>query len=551
MTVAVPAEQTSKVAEPTSNKQGKSRKDLTKEEADFYKLIRLRATQAGIGQPYIANAIFRLTPISAPGLGTMGVDKFWRCYIDFDFMMEKGVEYAAGVLAHEPWHLLRGHNERAERIGADKTPFLWNIAGDLEINDDIMNLVPKDSLFPGKGQFADYPANQIAEFYYEKVKEEADKNKPKCPVHNPPQNQQGQEQGGNSGQGQEQGGNSGQGQEQGGNSGQGQEQGQNGSQQGQGNQQGQGQGGNSGQGNQQGQGQQGEGSGSGQGGNEGCSCGKGKGGQGGNSGSGQGGLDGGNCGSGTEKFKEYEIGEDGAESVDADEAESIRKQVAEAIRRHEMSNPGSIGGNAKLWADEVLAHKPVSWKQVLRGQIKDAIAWKRGHTDYNRKRPARRQPVKDVMFPALRSPQPRIGLAIDTSGSNLGNLGVVLDEISRITKQVGVRGQDLLAFSVDTRKVETKFQPVNDVKKLDLNGGGGTDMRVAYEELANLKGKVDIGIVLTDGETPWPTQAPTNAVKFITLIMVQQGSSWAERVIADAEKAVGSWSKIVVIEVEG
>lgn len=516
MTVATPAEQTSKVAEPTSNQQGKSRKDLTKEEADFYKLIRLRATQAGIGQPYIANAIFRLTPISAPGLGTMGVDKFWRCYIDFEFMMAKGVEYAAGVLAHEPWHLLRGHNERAERIGADKTPFLWNIAGDLEINDDIMNLVPKDSLFPGKGQFADYEPNQMAEFYFEKVKAEADKNKPECPVHNPPKNEQGeQEQGDNAG---DQSGNQ-----------SGDQQGENGSGQSSGDQQGQGQGNGSGQ--------------------DECACGKGGNGsgQGGNQ---QGGLDGGNCGSGTEKFKEYELGEGDAEAVDGDEAESIRKQVAEAIRRHEMSNPGTIGGNAKLWADEVLAHKPVSWKQVLRGQIKDAIAWKRGHTDYNRKRPARRQPVKDVMFPALRSPQPRIGLAIDTSGSNLGNLGVVLDEISRITKQVGVRGQDLLAFSVDTRKAETKFQPVNDAKKIDLNGGGGTDMRVAYEELANLKGKVDIGIVLTDGETPWPTQAPTNAVKFITLIMVQQGSSWAERVIADAEQAVGSWSKIVVIEVE-
>jgi predicted metal-dependent peptidase len=517
MTVATPeAAVAPKATEATSANQ-KSRKNLTPEEADFYKLIRLRATQTGIGQPYIANAIFRLTPISAPGLGTMGVDKFWRCYIDFEFMMDKGVEYAAGVLAHEPWHLLRSHNERAERIGADKTPFLWNIAGDLEINDDIMNLVPKDSLFPGKGQFADFPANQIAEFYYEKVKEEAEKNKPKCPVHDQQGNQQGQ------GQGNEQGENSGQGQ-QGDNAGD--QQGQGNSGQGQ-----QGQGG-SGQGDQQGQGQGGSGQGE-------CSC------------EGKGGYKGGNCGSGTEKIKGYELSEGEAEAVDGDEAESIRKQVAEAIRRQEMSNPGSVGGNAKLWADEVLAHKPVSWKQVLRGQIKDAIAWKRGHTDYNRKRPARRQPISDVIFPALRSPQPRIGLAIDTSGSNLGNLGVVLDEISRITKQVGVRGQDLLAFSVDTRKVETRFQPVNNVKDIDLNGGGGTDMRVAYEELANLKGKVDIGIVLTDGETPWPTEAPTNAIKFITLIMVQQGSSWADKVIDEAEKNVGSWSKIVVVEVEG
>lgn len=482
----------------------KSRKELTQAESDFYKLIRLRATQPGIGQPYIANAIFRLIPISAPGLGTMGVDKFWRCYIDFDFMMEKGVEYAAGVLSHEPWHLLRNHNERAELIGADKTPLWWNMAGDLEINDDIINLVPKDSLFPGTGQFADFKVNDIAENYYAKIKEMFPPQEPTCPVHGKSDDSKSGEN--NSSQNGENGEGSGD------------------------------------QNSNEGQSSQNSQSGNGQGE---CKCGSGKG-----EGSGKGnGVPKGNCGSGTEKIKEYEIGEGEADGVDSDEAESIRKQVAEEIRKAELGNPGSTAGNAKLWADEVLAHKPVSWKQVLRGQVKDAIAWKRGHTDYMRKRPARRQPIKDVVFPALRSPKPRIGIAIDTSGSNLGNLGVVIDEIYQITKQVGVRGSDLTAFAVDTRK-SGKIQQVSDPKKIDLRGGGGTDMRVAYTELASMKGKIDIGIILTDGETPWPSEAPTNAVKFITLIMVQKDRKWNERIITEAENAVGKWSKIVIVEVD-
>lgn len=485
----------------------KSRKELTKEESDFYKLIRLRATSNGVGQPYIASAIFRLTPISAPGLGTMGVDKFWRCYIDFEFMMEKGVEYAAGVLAHEPWHLLRDHNKRAENVGADKTPFLWNIAGDLEINDDIMELVPKDSLFPGKGKFADFKPEQIAEVYYAQVKKIVEENQKTCQQCGKPKaDPNGQQQ-------------------------------QNGDQQGQGQQ-------GSGQGDQQGQGQQGGGSGDGHGhsdnGQETCS----------GHGNGQGGLPNPNCGSGSGNTLEgYELSEGEAEAVDSDEHESIKKQIAEEIRRYSRSNPGKVGGSAQIWADAVLAHKPVSWRQVLRGQLKSAIAYKRGHTDYVRKRPARRQPIKDVVMPALRSPVPRIGLAIDTSGSNLHKLGVIIDEISAMTKQVGVRGNDLVAFAVDTRK-SGKLQKVTDPKKIDLTGGGGTDMRVAYTELATISPKVDIGIILTDGETPWPTEPPSRNVKYITVIVVDSGRNWTQNIIDEAEKAVGGWSKIVVVDVE-
>ena len=509
----------------------KSRKELTKEESDFFKLIRLRATSNGVGQPYIASAIFRLTPISAPGLGTMGVDKFWRCYIDFEFMMEKGVEYAAGVLAHEPWHLLRDHNKRAETVGADKTPFLWNIAGDLEINDDIMDLVPKDSLFPGKGEFADFKPEQIAEVYYAQVKKIVEENQKTCQQCGKPkadQNGQQQQNGDQQGQGQ-QGGQSGD--QQGEGSGDGSE-GQSGNQQGQG--------GGSGQGEQQGQGgPSGDGHEHGDNGEETCS------------GHGNGtGLPNPNCGSGSGNALDgYELAEVDAEAVDGDEHESIKKQIAEEIRRYARSNPGKVGGSAQVWAENVLAHKPVSWRQVLRGQLKSAIAYKRGHTDYVRKRPARRQPIKDVVFPALRSPVPRIGLAIDTSGSNLHKLGVIIDEISAMTKQVGVRGNDLVAFAVDTRK-SGKLQKVTDPKKIDLSGGGGTDMRVAYTELATISPKIDIGIILTDGETPWPTEAPSNNVKYITVIIVDGSRNWTQNIIDEAEKAVGRWSKIVVVDVD-
>lgn len=481
----------------------KSRSTLTPEEAQFFKLVRLRATSAGVGQPYIAPAIFRLTPISAPGLQTMGVDKFWRVYVDFEYMMEKGVEFAAGVLAHEPWHLLRDHNKRAEAVGADKTPLVWNYAGDLEINDDIVNLIPKDSIFPGRGQFADYKPQQIAEVYYQQLMEQIKKDQPQdggssCPQHG--DNPQGSGEQGN----------------------------QNGEQQG------------SGEGSSQGDSNQG-GDIHGQQGKP-CSCGKGnpiedKFGKA-------------NCGSGSgNDLGEYELAEGDAESVDADEHDSIKKQIAEEIKRQERSNPGSTPAHIKQWADATLEHKPVSWQQVLRGQVKSAISWKRGQTDYVRTRPARRQPIKDVIMPALRSPKPRILVGVDTSGSNLHNLGVVLQEIGAIAKQVGVRGEELMVCSIDTEVKDAKFQKFSDIKDVKFIGGGGTRMETFFETADAHANKADIFILLTDGECSWNYQ-PKARGKFITCIIIDEQSNYGERCVSEAEDAISSWSKVIPIRVK-
>lgn len=493
-----------------SGASNKSRKVLTAEEQDFYKLIRLRATASGVGQPYIASAIFRLIPISSPGLGTMGVDKFWRCYIDFDFMMEKGVEYAAGVLAHEPWHLLRDHNKRADLKKAYKyPPLLWNMAGDLEINDDIEALIPEDSLFPEKGMFASFPAGELAEIYFDKIIAEAKCGQCSKPIFN-------------EGAGDSKNGDS-----------------------------------DSGDGNPNGDSQKGaDGSAGDKGSADQSGVQKGADGSGGGS-HGHGGS--GDtcscktkvlkpCGSGAgNELEGYELAEGEADSVDSDEHESIKTIIAEDIKKQERGNPGSVPNHVKVWAESVLEHKAISWKQVLRGEVKQAIAWKRGKTDYQKKRPARRQPVKDVFYPALRSPSPRIGIAVDTSASNLHNLGIVLKEIEAIVKQVGVRGRDLMVFSVDYDSKQN-LKPVTDIKKLEFIGGGGTDMRVAYNSIVDIKPNVDIGIVITDGETPWLDNSPSSRIRFITVIMTDPKSSYSTKCIEDAEKMIGRWSKIIVTD---
>lgn len=542
----------------------KSRTTLTDEEKAFLRVIMIRATFQKVGQPYIATALFRLIPVSAPGSHTMGVDKFWRLYIDFPYLMEKGVEYAAGILAHEPWHLLRDHNKRFDQLAEDARPLaqrnrIWNIAGDLEINDDIKDLIPADSIFPEVSDFARYSQFKMAEAYWEQLKtDDENVNKyapppPKCDCERgKPKPQKGKDDKGSDpsdggtepGEGEkgtEPGDGSGKGEGEGEGSTPGSGKGKDGTEPGDGSGEGEGEGNGSG---------EGSGSGTGAGddhshdgkpedcpihsGKRSYTCGSGAGGQ---------------------ELEGYELGEGDFDAVDADEGESIKIQVAEAARNEERSNPGSVPGHVTDWAGQVLAHKPIDWRQALRGQIKQAIAWKRGQTDYVRSRPARRQTIKGVLLPALRSPKPSIIVGIDTSGSNVHKLGVVVDEIVNITKSVGVRGRDLKAFPIDVNVGD--IQLVNDPRKVldGMKKFGGTDMRPAYGFMAKMKPQASFGILISDGEVGgkrgWDSTPPKNSghMKFLTVLVIDSSYAWSAEIVSDAEATVGLWSKVIVVDI--
>jgi predicted metal-dependent peptidase len=522
---------------------------LTEEERNFFKLLLIRATSSDHGQPHLAYALFTLTPISSPGLKTMGVDKKWRVYVDFEYMMEKGVEYAAQVLNHEPWHLLLNHNDRfdaLDSLGAGKRhiPMVWNIAGDLSINHGIEKLVPTDGCFPGKGQFKDYPVDLSSEQYYVKLMNDPKFVAPTCddcgqPDPNKDKNKEKGKDKGDQPGGKDKGdepGDSGKG-DQPGDKGDGNQPGDSGQGEGEGNQPDDGKGTCStcGQEQGQGQGQPGDGSGAG------------------------GGLPDPNCGSGSGNLGDYELPSGDASGIDEAEADDVRRTIAEDIRSHEANKPGSVPGYAKVWADQVLAAKPLNWRNILRGMVKTAISFKKGQLDLNRSRRSRRQYNPDIIRPAWASPKPRLALAVDTSGSHLHKLGIVVDEVVNITKSVGVRDKELLIFGVDTQVGDVR--PVKNPKKIleEMRGGGGTDMRVGFEQLAMLgrQNKADIGIMLTDLETGWPTGRPEGSkMKYIVVGIVSRGGSgyggksYVEGYIEAAEKALDGWASLVLIDTD-
>ncbi len=109
--------------------------------ADEWRRLRLARMAAVETMPYFARALFALTPVAAPGLGTFAVDKHWRLYCD-PLMLgtDEGwsIPIAGGVLLHEVGHVLRDHGGRAETVDSPVDRTMWNVAADAEINDDLI-----------------------------------------------------------------------------------------------------------------------------------------------------------------------------------------------------------------------------------------------------------------------------------------------------------------------------------------------------------------------------------------------------------------------------
>lgn len=140
---------------------------LSAEEHRHYRLSLMAAIDA---MPYFASALLAMTPVAAAGLGTLGVDPHWRVYIDPDHLTggQRGwsVPEVGAVMLHEIGHLLRDHAGRAAAVPAPLDQYHWNVAGDAEINDDLIAAgvtLPGEPITPaGIG----CEPGRIAEHYY-------------------------------------------------------------------------------------------------------------------------------------------------------------------------------------------------------------------------------------------------------------------------------------------------------------------------------------------------------------------------------------------------
>lgn len=426
-------------------------------------------------RPYLASAAWALQAVPKPGIGTMAVDMYWRLYYDPTVIDLWSVESIAAVLYHEICHLLRNHAERMK----DFNPRLSNIAADAEINDDLIHEGIKFPIQPITPEAIGQPENLLAEEYYAALESKEQRSSTSHALSGSPGKKETDKVPENNKS----------------NPANADERDSNGSdlrkekhkeQKGSVNQ----------------KWDQGE---SPQPGSGRC----------------------GSCATGQKApWEDTPPGKGTSSGISQTEGELIRREVANQIREHARGQ-GSVPGHLARWAEEKL-HPKVDWRKQLAAAIRYSAADSTGATDYTYRRPSRRQGQVgkgDVIFPSMRCPVPSIAVVADTSDSiSEEKLAQALAEISGILKSLGQKeGIRVLAVDQTVQFCRQVFRP----EQIQLAGGGGTDMRAGLEAAAKLKPLPQLGIVITDGHTPWPERPPRGMKVIVVLSGDGTAPDWA------------------------
>lgn len=204
------------------------------------------------------------------------------------------------------------------------------------------------------------------------------------------------------------------------------------------------------------------------------------------------------------------------EGVEEDQAELLRRKVAHDVIEHAREH-GDLPAGLLRWAERLVKPK-VDWRRTLGAELRRGLAEAAGAVDYSHSRPSRRSSVMgDVVLPSLRQPVPQIAVVVDTSASmNESLLAQAVAEIDGVLGSVGVRSDAVRVLSCDTDAGPA--QRVRSGAQVQLVGGGGTDMTIGIDAAVNLRPRPHVVIVITDGFTPWPTQAPPRTRVVVALV---------------------------------
>ena len=217
------------------------------------------------------------------------------------------------------------------------------------------------------------------------------------------------------------------------------------------------------------------------------------------------------CGSGAHgERRPWELPDDDGSpgsvpGVDPVKAKLVQREVA-----HQILDRSGDAGDAPLgwkrWAQTLLTPK-VDFMATIRHVVRKALHNSTiGRYDRTYRRPHRRQAAYgEFLMPSFQQPRPRPGFLIDTSASMQDTqLSRAVAELGGLTRQLGYGAEVIVACcDVVVHEVKTAFS----VARLELVGGGGTNIGAGIEWFVTHT-PIDLLVIVSDCQTPWPAQAP-------------------------------------------
>ena len=181
-------------------------------------------------------------------------------------------------------------------------------------------------------------------------------------------------------------------------------------------------------------------------------------------------------------------------------------------------------GRRPGWLKRILElhGKPeLSWKELLRRFVD------RVRTDHYRwTEPNRRFIGQGIILPGRSGERLEVAVALDVSGSTIGDMPRFLAELNGILKSYGRFNVRLMACDTEITFDETFSDDRPLPEELLLGGGGGTNLRPVFERLHKQRPKALI--FLTDGYAEVPEHAPGFPVAWCLPFNGRVPTDWGE-----------------------
>jgi predicted metal-dependent peptidase len=219
------------------------------------------------------------------------------------------------------------------------------------------------------------------------------------------------------------------------------------------------------------------------------------------------------CGSGAHgERRPWELPDDdgspgGVPGVDPVKAELVRRDVAQRILDR-TGEAGDVPIGWRRWARTVFAPK-IDYMATIRHAVRKALRDSTlGRYDRTYRRPHRRQAAYgEFIMSSFYQPRPRPGFLIDTSSSMQDTqLARAVAELGGLTRQLGYTTEVVVACcDAAVHGVKKVFNAA----QVELYGGGGTDIREGLRWFTErVTPPVDLLVIVSDCQTPWPDEAP-------------------------------------------
>jgi predicted metal-dependent peptidase len=452
--------------------------------------------------PFASHAILSMVAVPRPGLGTLAVDQHGRLYFDEAALARMDTDQAAGLILHELDHLLKRHHKRAKGLVGDETSKwdAWNHATDASINNDLRAQdipLPPGLIYPEKFHL---PAGLSAEEYFRAISDQAaadrdsqaddgEQGDPQDQDDNqPPEPQDPSEDGqdqdiadspaaDDAPDGQEHA---------------------------------------EGQDGPESQGDDPEASGAQEPiaspGDTGQEPGEGDDAQdpaqdlvdedGGWQGEPLNHGEGGSCSDGRQR--PWELGAPDDDNPGLDEAD--QEQLIHVAAKNALEGAGKGAGGHRRWAEDIL-DPPLDPAAKLLHLVRRYCDVTVGIGERSYRRPSRRGGDPRMALPSNVAPLPRLTCIVDTSGSvSAEDLGLALGMIRKVLNSFRIR--DGIKVVTGDVKGQTKQLCLSNPRRIELTGGGGTDIGAIIAEVLKDRPQPQMILVCTDGWTEWGAEDP-------------------------------------------